>query len=223
MKDFITANVIPYPPFAWLNEQTNKIEGFEVEIIQAIGEEIGISIKVQTTTWEKVFFNLLEKQCDLVAAALTITDQRLETIIFSEPYLTTGQIITVSKNSSIININDFTGRKIGVLKNTTGDFIITEKCKVTGRIRRYPSTTAAFTDLHNGEIDAIITDHPLAHYFIKNHPHFELSCIGEIFTTEKYAIAFRKESKELKDKINLGLAGIIRTGIYQKIYDKYFL
>ena len=223
MKSFVTANVIPYRPFAWKNEITGKLEGFDVDIIKAIGKEIGISVNVQATTWEKIFFNLLEKQCDLVIAALTVTKQRLETIIFSDSYLTAGQIITVPKNSTIKDLNDLEQKNVGVLKNTTGDFIMKDMKDLHPlKIRKYPSKTKAFTSLQNGETDALVIDRPLALYFIKNHPDLEFTIACNMFTTENYAIAFRKESLQLRENINLGLKKIKENGIYQEILDKFF-
>ncbi len=224
MDKTVTANVIAYAPFAWREQRSGIMEGFDVDIIRAIGEEVGIQVRIQETTWEKIFFNLLDKKCDLVIAALTITEQRLETIIFSDPYLTSGQIITVPKGSMIQEFKDLTEKKIGVLKNTTGDFRMTELEEELNlsKINRYVSKTRAFKSLHKGEVDAVVIDQPLALYFIKNHPEFDLAIVGNIFTSEDYAIALRKESVDLRDTINLGLKRIKEKGIYLNIYNKYF-
>lgn len=223
MKNSIIANVVPYPPFAWLDNQTNYIEGFDADIIRSIGEEINIKIEIQTINWEKVLFNLMKKQCDLVIAALSITSQRLETIIFSKPYLITGQIVVVPKQSPINGIIDLLQKKIGVLKDTTGDFLMTKmKKKTKNYVKRHQSINNIFLELANGKIDAVVIDHSLALYSIKNNLELGLSIVGDIFTTEEYAIALRKEDKRLRDKINKGLYKITANGKYQTIYNKYF-
>lgn len=224
MNNVVTANLIPYRPFAYVDHDTNIMYGFDIDIIQAIGKEVGINITLQPTTWEKIFFNLLERKCDLVIAAMTITKQRLETIIFSEPYLTSGQIITIPEGSSIRDLKDLTEKQIGVLKNTTGDFEMTkmEEQLNLNKIKRYGSKTKLFTSLYKGDVDAAVIDQPLAFYFIKSNPELNLLTTGNIFTTESYAIAFRQESIDLRQVVNRGLKQIKEKGIYQEIYDKYF-
>ena len=209
-----------YPPFESVDEAGN-IVGFDVDIITAIAKAAGFEFELVNTRWDGIFVALASGEFDAVVSAATITDERQETVDFSDPYFNAGQMIAVLiGNTDIQGPADLDGKRVGVQLGTTGDIWATEN---TGaEVVRYDEITLAFQALANGDLDAILNDGPTSADIIKANPEMGATLVGEPFTDEFYGIAVNKDKPEVKDAINTGLAAIRASGEYQEIYDKWF-
>ena len=208
-----------YPPFESV-DASGAIIGFDPDIIAAIAEAAGFEYELVNTRWDGIFVALATGEFTAVASAATITEERLKTVDFSDPYFNAGQALAVPIGSEIKTPDDLDGKKVGVQLGTTGDIWASDN---TGaEVVRYDEITLAYQALGNGDIDAIITDGPTSADIIKANPELNLTLVGEPFTDELYGIAVNRNAPEVLAAINEGLAAIRASGKYDEIYNKWF-
>ncbi len=211
-----------YPPFENVNEKTGKIEGFDIDLLDAIGKKVGFTVDAHNALFDTIFTALAYGQYDLVISASTITEERQQTVNFSNPYFVAGQVIVLRKADvgKIKTPADLAGKTIGVQLGTTGAQAARE-IPNTKAVKDYPTAPEAFQALANGDVDAVVNDNVTSLSIILNSPQLKLAVVGKPFTEEFYGIAVRKDCKDLLTKINKGLAEVIADGSYAKIYAKY--
>ncbi len=209
-----------YPPFEFVDEEGN-IVGFDVDLIAALAERAGFDYELINTKWDGIFAALAAGEFDVVASAVTITEERQQIVDFTDPYFNAGQSIAVlATNEEIKGVEDLKGKRIGVQLGTTGDI---EASKIEGAIvKRYEEITLAFQALANGDVDAVVNDTPTSAAIIKANPELNAKIVGEPFTNEFYGIAVNKNKPEIRDALNKALAEIKEDGTYDEIYQKWF-
>jgi len=209
-----------YPPFEYVDESGN-IVGFDVDLIKALAERAGFEVELVNTKWDGIFTALAAGEFDAVCSAATITDERKQTVDFSDPYFNAGQSVAVlESNTEIKGVEDLKGKRIGVQLGTTGDI---EASKIEGaEVKRYEEITLAFQALANGDVDAVVNDAPTSADIIKANPEIKAKIVGEPFTNEFYGIAVNKNKPEILNALNKALAEIKADGTYDQIYKKWF-
>lgn len=208
-----------FPPFETVDEATKELTGFDVELMNALAAKAGIEIEWVNIGFDPMLAGLSQCQYDVAIAAITITEDRKKDMLFSEPYINAGQIISVQKsNTEITGPESLAGKKVGAQLGTTGAI---EAQKIEGvELKTYDSYDLAFLDLANGQIDAVIADYPTALGFIGQNSE-KLTTVGEVFTDESYGIAVCNKNADLLKKINDGLAAIKADGTVQKLEMKW--
>ena len=208
-----------FPPFETVDEYTKELTGFDVELMNAIAAEAGFTIEWVNIGFDPMLAGLADCQYDAAIAAITITPERQEVMLFSEPYINAGQIVTVKADNAAINgKDDLTGKTVGAQLGTTGAI---EAEKIDGvTLKTYDSYDLAFLDLANGQIDAVIADYPTALGFVGQSPD-KIKVVGEVFTEESYGIAVCKTNTELLDKMNAGLAAVREAGLISELEQKW--
>lgn len=208
-----------FPPFETVDEATKELTGFDVELMNALAAKAGIEIEWVNIGFDPMLAGLSQCQYDVAIAAITITEDRKKDMLFSEPYINAGQIISVQKsNTEITGPESLAGKKVGAQLGTTGAI---EAEKIAGvELKTYDSYDLAFLDLANGQIDAVIADYPTALGFVGQNAD-KLTTVGEVFTDESYGIAVCKKNTDLLKKINDGLAAIKADGTVQKLELKW--
>lgn len=213
-----------YPPFESVDDQ-GAIIGFDIDLVNAVAKEAGFTAEFVNTRWDGIFVALASGEFDAVASAVTITDERKQTLDFSEPYFNAGQMIAVKEGSDIAVPADLAGKRVGVQLGTTGDLWISERAdsgEIAATVVRYDEVTLAFQALGNGDLDAIVNDGPVSADIIKANPELGVVLVGTPFTDEFYGIAVRRERSDVLQAINEGLAKVIASGEYDQIYEKWF-
>ena len=119
------AQDMAYAPFEYINENGTP-EGFDCDLIRAIAAEMGFEVELVNTAWDGIIPSLLGGSSDMIISAMTITEERQQSVTFSEPYFEATQYIAVKKGSDIKSLADLQGKKVGVQNATTGDIAITE-------------------------------------------------------------------------------------------------
>jgi ABC-type amino acid transport substrate-binding protein len=111
-----------FPPFEFQDEKTGAYLGFDLDLIRAIGDAIGMDVQIVNTGWDGLIPGLITGNYDCIASAMTITDERLKAVNFSDPYFSAGQVVvTIAKDTAIKSVADLEGKKISVQIGTTGD------------------------------------------------------------------------------------------------------
>ncbi len=214
-----------YQPFESVNTTTNKIEGFDVDLLNAISKSQGFQVAYTNENFDTIFEKLAAADYDLVISAVTITADRQKTVDFSNPYFLSGQAMIVRKadTGKYKTVADLAGLKIGVQKGTTGADFASDPANIkNAAVTSYVLAPEAFTALANKDVEAIIIDTPVALNIIGDQPTLNLVVVLGNLTDEKYGIAVRKECGDLLNKVNAGLRAVTADGTYNKIYRQYF-
>lgn len=207
-----------YPPFNFVNDQ-NKVTGFDVEIGQEIAKRIGVSGTPVTTAWDGIIAGLLANKFELICGSMAITEARLKSIDFSEPYYRSGAQLFVKKGSSLMSVKDLAAKKIGVTLGTTYEKWVRENLS-SADIRTYKGEPDMFLEIANGRIDGIITDKIVGILAIKEK-NIQIQLAGDLLYEEKMGIALRKGNDSLKNVINQALVSMKEDGTYNTISMKW--
>ena len=211
-----TANL----PFEF-QDASGKTIGFEVDLINIIAERLGMNIEMSLMPHNAIFTAVQSGRADLAIGSATITQKRLETLDFAQPFIDSKQCLTVKSDSQINNLKEMKGKAVGVLTGATGDIWTTNNIKEYGfsEIRRYDTTTEPFLDIPSGRIGGVIHDCPVAYYFIKGKPQYKV--VDDIDTKEQYSV-FVKKGNPIRDPINAEITKLKQEGKMQEIYKKWF-
>ncbi len=209
-----------FPPMESMNG--NVAEGFDVDLMSAIGREIGLKVVFQTEGWDSLIPNLeAGGKFDVIASGMTILPERALKVNFTDPYFDSNQSIAMKKGGKYAAPADFRGKKIGVQTDTTGQTWATENLKPAGAtIVPFKTTTEAFSALQAGNVAAVVNDLPVTVNIVKD-PAKGLVIVKEIPTGEQYGYAVSKDNPELLKALNEGLAKVRASGEYKAIYDKW--
>ncbi|MGH2786774.1 MAG: basic amino acid ABC transporter substrate-binding protein [Actinomycetota bacterium] len=212
---------LDYRPFEYFEKGSEEPTGFDVELTEAIAEQLGLEVEWVRADFDTIFTAVDAGQFDMVAAASTITPEREETVDFSDPYYNARQALSVQSGDpgSTDELGD--GNTVGVQKGTTGAAWAKDNLEPNGvTIKTYTAVTDAFTDLEAGSVDGIINDEPSSAAEIENRPGLEI--VESIDTDENYGFAFSKDNPDLTLAVNDALQAVIDDGTYQQIFEKYF-
>jgi polar amino acid transport system substrate-binding protein len=209
---------IPYPPF----EQKSKsggYTGFDVELMEAIGKEIGREPEFIDSSFETIFRDVAQGKFEAVMSAATITEEREKVVAFSTPYYLSEQAILVKEGSDIKGMADLKGKVVAAQQGTTGLELGKEKAEAS-ELRPFPEGPDADNALKAGTVEAVIIDAPVAKQQAEELGGIEI--VEKVPTDETYGIAISKENTELVEQINEGLKKTIEDGSYAKVYEKWF-
>lgn len=207
-----------YKPFNYYNEK-QELSGFDVEIGKALAEEMGVEPKPIATPWNGILSGLKAKKYDAILGSMAITEQRKESVDFSDPYYVSGAQLFVKPGSSIKSIQDVgKDTKIGVTISTTYE---AEARKYTSNIASYDSDNKALRELADGRVDAVITDR-LVGLLSSKEMKIDVQTAGDLLYTEEMGIAFRQEDDVLREQVNQALKKLHDSGKYEEISTSYF-
>ena len=211
-----------YAPFESQNEK-GEIVGFDIDVVKAVAAKSGLEVKFVNTPWEGIFNALKQGDRDLLVSSITITDERKQTMDFSDPYFDAHQLIAVRADSKVAHFDDLKTLKVGVQTGTTGDEAISKlQGKNSTDIKRFESTPLALKELETGGIDAVVADNGVVVNYVKNNSGNKFKTVNDAaFVPEKYGIAVKKGDADLLAKLNGGLAAIRADGTYDRIYATY--
>lgn len=220
---YVVGTDAAYAPFESQNEK-GEIVGFDIDVVKAVAAKAGIEVKFVNTPWEGIFNALNQGDRDLLVSAVTITDERKQTMDFSTPYFDAQQLIAVPTASKVKKFDDLKKLKVGVQTGTTGDEAASKLLgKTNANIKRFESTPLALKELEAGGVDAVVADNGVVINYVNNNANGKFKTVTDAsFAAEQYGLALKKGNTELKDKLDKGLADIKTDGTYDKIYAQYF-
>ena len=210
-----------WPPFEFVDEATKELVGFDVELMKAIAAKEGMEIEFQNVGFDSLLAGLSKCQYDAAISAITITEERKETIAFSDPYFAAGQIVAVRiDNTDITGKDSLVGKVVGAQLGTTGAIELENMAGVT--LKTYDDISLVYQDVMNGQIDAAVADNPLAIEYVGKNPD-RLKTVGDVFTDEYYGIAVCKTKPELVEKFNRGLKALMDDGTVDQMAIKWIV
>jgi len=213
-----------FPPFEYVDEQGN-IVGFDIDMMRELAKMMGYDdIEIVSIDFEGLIPALQQGQIDVIAAGMTITEEREQQVDFTIPYWEADQAILVVKGGSFQpkSPDDLVGKVVGVQTGTTAESYLTDLVENQGydiTIKSYSSYVLAVTDLVNGRIDAVMVDLPVAKMFEKQ---YNVQISGIVETGEKYGLAVREGNTELLNKLNDALTQLMQSDKWDQLVQKYF-
>jgi polar amino acid transport system substrate-binding protein len=222
-KVYVVGTDAAYAPFESQNEK-GEIVGFTIDMVTAAAAKAGVQVKFVNTPWEGIFNALQQGDRDMIASSVTITDERKQTMDFTNPYFDAVQLIAVKDNSKIAKFADLKKAKVGVQTGTTGDEAVTKLLgKTSTNVKRFESTPLALKELEAGGVDAVVADNGVVIHYVANNPGGKFKTVSDKeFVPEQYGFAVKKGNAELLGKMNEGLAALKADGSYDTIYKKFF-
>lgn len=219
---YVVGTDAAYAPFESQNEK-GEIVGFDIDIVRAVAAKAGLEVKFVNTPWEGIFNALKQGDRDLLVSSITITDERKQSMDFTDRYFDAHQLIAVRADSKVARFEDLKSLKVGVQTGTTGDETISKlQGKNSADIKRFEATPLALKELETGGIDAVVADNGVVVNYVKNNAGNRFKTVDDpAFVPEHYGIAVRKGNAELLGKLNKGLAAIKADGTYDRIYASY--
>ena len=212
---------VPYPPFEDFDKSSaTGFKGFDVDVISKVASGLGVKLKIKDSSFDALQSgqSLNAGQCDLVASAMTITDDRKKALDFSDGYYDSEQSLLVPTGSSIKAIGDLSGKKVGVQQGTTGKSYAEKNAK-GAKIVTFPSDAEMFAAIKAGQVDALLQDLPVNLDHTKDGKY---AVVEKYSTDEQYGFAMKKGNTQLVDAVNEQLKTLNSNGEYKKIYDSYF-
>ena len=211
---------IPYPPFDM--REGDKYTGFDGDLMNEIADGLGLELEVKDSSFEGLQSGLAlnSNQCDVVSAAMTITEAREENIDFTDPYYDSKQSLLVPTNSDISTIDDLAGKKVGVQQGTTGKTYAEENAPDSAQLVSFPSDGEMYPAIQAGQVDALLQDLPVN---LSHEQEGGFKIVETYDTGEQYGFAVREEGSEaLLEALNEQLQKLRDNGTYDELYSKYF-
>ncbi len=212
-----------FPPYEYM--ENNEIVGIDAEISKAIAEKLGYELVIENVDFDSLIPGVQTGKYDFAAAGMTVTEDRLEQVDFTQSYATGIQSIIVKEDSTITTADDLfaegASTKIGVQLATTGDLYCTWDIEDEGlgTVERYNKGADAVMALTSGKVDCVVIDNEPAKVFVQNNPGLKI--LDTEYAVEDYAIAVSKDKPELLEKINTALGELIADGTVKGIIEKY--
>ena len=220
-RTLVVGSSATYPPFAY-ETPSKDIVGYDVDMIKAIAQKTGLSVRIVNTPFTGIFASLNNGDIDLIVSGVTINEKRKQSYSFTAPYFEARQLIALPAASKAQTLKDLTGKKVGVVIGSTGDDVASSAFgKTSPNIRRFESTPVMIAELVAYGLDAAIGDNGVIAYRVQEHK--ELKTLSDpAFPKEYFGIAVKQGNKALLDRLNSGLAAIKADGTYAQIYRKWF-
>jgi polar amino acid transport system substrate-binding protein len=208
-----------YPPFESIDTETGKVAGFDIDLVTEICRELRCAPDFIVTPFDGIVAGLSTGKYDLIASSFTITPERAREVVFTDPYYDAGQALAVPlRDTSIKSPESLTGKSVGVQLGTTGERRAREIPGI--KVVSFDNIGAAFIDMENGRLDAVINDLPTTEMIIRQRRSAKI--VGPTLTAERYGFAVRLHDKELLEAVNLALKTIQADGRFQTIHDRWF-
>ncbi len=209
-----------FPPFEYVGDD-GQPDGFDVALIKAIGEKLGVQVEVENMEFDSLVASIGNK-IDVAIAGMTVTEERKNSVDFSDAYYDALQYVIVPEGSEIATFDDLAGKTIGVQLGTTGDFIASDDVDGAS-VSQYNKAVDAVNDLINGRVDCVIIDKNPALVFEEKFAGQVKALDGAQFNfeVENYAIALPKGDTALAEQINTALQEIKADGTFDKLVEEY--
>ncbi|AHD01779.1 transporter substrate-binding domain-containing protein [Leisingera methylohalidivorans] len=216
----------PYPPFASLDSSGNWI-GWEVEVINAVCAAAELDCAITPVAWDGIIPSLTGQQIDAIMASMSITEERLKTIDFSDPYYNTPAVIVADKSMDIAPTPEsLAGKVVGIQASTIHQAYAQEYFK-DAELKVYQTQDEANQDLFAGRIDATQADSIAMADFVNSDTGSCCEIKGAVaddpaILGRGVGAGVRKGDDDLREAMNKGIAAILADGTHEKITAKYF-
>ncbi|HBT19873.1 MAG TPA: amino acid ABC transporter substrate-binding protein [Peptococcaceae bacterium] len=212
-----------FPPMGFRDED-GEIVGFDVDLAKEVCSRLGIELKLQPIDWDVKEQELNTGKIDCIWNGFTITEDRKKNILFTEPYMKNRQVVVVMADSNYEKLSDLEGKKLGLQAGSSAADALEKaadfKAKL-GEIAEFNDNLTALMDLEKGGVDAVLMDEIVARYYMQaKNKNYRV--LDEALASEEYGVGFRKNDKELMQKVQETLKAMAEDGTMAEISKKWF-
>jgi len=219
-----------YPPQEYIDTTTNKAAGFDVDLITAVAQRMGLQAKIVTTKFDTIIDDLAAKRFDVVMSAVSVTPERQKKVDFV-PYFNAGESLLVQKGNphNLKSPADLCGQTVGVQDGTieqtdlqTASKDCTSKGKPAIKLTVLQDQTAVVQLLANNRVVATYQDSPVTDYYIKQNPgQFEVG--GSVIGAGPEGIVIRKGDTSMFNAVQTAYNKLKADGTYHNLILKWGL
>lgn len=225
-KEFVMGLDNTFAPMGFKNDE-GEIVGFDVDLANEVAKRLDMKVTFQNIDWDLKETELQNGNIDCIWNGYSVTEKRKEKVLFSDAYLENKQIIITLDDSDIDSKEDLKGKTVSVQKNSSAyEAVMEDNAFVDslkgGKLVQFDTNNECFIDLESGRSDAIVVDETLARYYMKQQKEDIYEVLEEDFGKEEYAVGFRKEDKEFRNKVNDTLNDMKQDGTFDTLKDKWF-
>ncbi|MBL4931356.1 amino acid ABC transporter substrate-binding protein [Clostridium paridis] len=208
-------------------DDNGDINGFDVDLANAVGEKLGVKVKFQPIDWTMKESELNGGKIDVIWNGYSITDERKEKVAFSKPYLENKQVIITLANSPIKTKADLNGKNVAAQNGSSAVDAVEKEADLVktfkgGKLVTFETNNDALMDLEAGRVDAVVGDEILIRYYTNQRGESKYKVLDDNFGTEEYGIGFRKDDKEFLSAVQKALDELKADGTSKKISEKWF-
>lgn len=213
-----------FPPYEFYDENS-EATGIDVEIAKAVCAKLGYDLEVVDIEFDQCIPGVQSGKYDFAAAGMTVTEERKQSVQFTDTYAIGIQAVIVPGDTEAADIYGLIDAKgghivIGVQESTTGDIYTSDEFEADGKaeIQRFKNGADAVLALTSGQVDCVVIDNEPAKAFVAKNEGLKL--LDTAYTEEEYAMAFPKDSA-VYEQFNAALNELMADGTLQAIVDKF--
>ena len=212
-----------FPPMGF-RDDSNEIVGYDIDLAREVAGRLGLRFRAQPISWKAKEQELNTGKIDCIWNGLTITEERLDALSFTEAYLSNAQVVIVRADSGINSLADLAGKTLGVQSGSSAEDAIEDNPGFKASLKiivDFDDNIMALNDLEIGGLDGVAMDSVVAEYClaVTGKPFVILD---ESLAHEQFGIAFKKENTELRDKVQAALNEMAADGTVARISEKWF-
>lgn len=209
-------------------DESGEIVGFDIDLANAAAEKMGVTVKAQPINWDSKSMELKNGNIDVIWNGFSISDERKKEVLFTDPYLTTGQVIVVPADSDIEKKADLAGKKVSLQDGSTSEEALkadTETYNSIGEenISKFKENTLVLMEVQSGRADAAVIDEVYVRYYLaKEGMTDKFKVLSEQLDPEDYGVGCRLGDKSFRDALNDAIKACIEDGTALKIAERWF-
>lgn len=211
-----------FPPLGYRNDD-GEIVGFDIDLAKATAELMDMELVVQQIDWSAKELELSQGNIDAIWNGLTITEERKDNMLFTDPYLDNDQVVVVKADSGIKTVAELENRIVGLQKGSSAEeaFEAADVYSSVEDLVTYDENVSALQDLSIGRLDAVVVDSIVADWYIADTDS-DFVVLEESLSPEEYGVAVAKDNTELQKKLNDALNEVKTNGTGAKISTEWF-
>ncbi|NKF06521.1 transporter substrate-binding domain-containing protein [Clostridium gasigenes] len=219
---YLIATDSKFAPFSF--EENGNYKGIDVDILAEVAKAAGFEYELKPMDFGAIIPAIKSNQIDAAIAGMGITDERKESLDFSEPYFESGLSMVIKGDNTEINgVEDLNGKTVAVKKGTAGEkWALDNEKNYNLKVKHFEDSPSIFLEVQGRNSDFLLDDYPVIAYKVKVDANNELKIVGDKVTTSNYGFAVNKgKNTELMTKFQAGLKTIKENGKYDEILSKY--
>lgn len=203
-------------------DDNNEIVGFDIDLATAAAEHMGVDVEFQPIDWSTKESELSSGRIDLIWNGYTVTEERKEKVLFTEPYLENAQVVMTLADSNITELSDLADKEVGIQALSSAlDALNANPISEEVALNEYKDNVLALTDLKAKRIEAVVIDKVVGEYFMTQETD-TFKILEETLAPEQYAVGVKKGNEELLNKVQAALDAMNEDGTSAEISTKWF-
>jgi L-cystine transport system substrate-binding protein len=209
-----------YAPFSYHDSSTNELVGYDIDVANAVGDQLGRDVEFSENNWDSLFAGMEAKRYDGIANQVSITDERTAKYVFSEPYtVSTGVVVVRADDTSITSLADIAGKKSA--QSTTSNWA-TVATDAGATVESVEGLTQAMTLLKQGRVDVLVNDQLAVLDYLKTSGDTGVKIAAETDDTTEQGFVFRQDEEETAQQVSDALDALRADGTLAEISEKWF-